>query len=98
MINKEFWNIHYKNLRVASEQRVSFPTFEEAFNSNDNIVSFFKVCGNLCFEHIMIKHNGKICVMFRDVNDEAYDMIFEEIFNKENYVKACDFCIENINA
>ena len=54
----------------------------------------------MCFKQIMYKHDNIIYVAFKDIDcvDSSYDVIFEETFNEENYIKACDFCIEDIKA
>ena len=99
-MSESHWNTHYKDIGVLSLQRVSFPTYSKARNIKDNepIICFYKTFPNLCYKHIMFKSKGKIVVLFKDVEDADYDVIYEEEFNEENYINACDFCIEDIKA
>lgn len=79
---KEFKNI-------TQTETLDLPLFDNLPENFDiSFVRFDKEMDCWVIYELYIEFN-EICILFRDINEEASDCIFREPLTKENYLEAC---------
>lgn len=80
--SKEFQNI-------TREETLDLPLFDNLPENFDiSFVRFDKEMDCWVIYELYVEFN-EICILFRDVTEEASDCIFREPLTKENYLEAC---------
>ena len=80
--SKEFQNI-------TREETLDLPLFDNLPENFDiSFVRFDKEMDCWVIYELYVEFN-EICILFRDITEEASDCIFREPLTKDNYIKAC---------
>ena len=106
----QFGNFHYTNdylfeteedahweleMTATKTETLKLPKFEELAKELD-VISFIRY--NEEMESLVLyelyTHNNEICVLFRELYDDASDCLFRQPLTKENYIKACKLCLK----
>ena len=79
---KEFKNIKHT-------ETLDLPLFDDLpENFDTSFVRFDKEMECWVIYELYVEFN-EICILFRDITEEASDCIFRELLTKENYLEAC---------